>query len=292
MVNTRMRAERGRDDGLTMLIVGGIALVIALVLAYYGLTAAGRKLFTQNPAFAIRRLEIKSGDLVHADVVREYLQRMQVQEGINLFAADIARVRQDFLKYQPSAKSVQVTRILPDRLIVQIVERVPLAAIGTARVLVADREGHIFRGVGGGRELPVLNGFGSANLQPGSRLRGMGLAALQVAEACGNVELGIDLRNIDIEAREYLVLVLGDGKNVKLAWPKMGENTPEARDALALQLARLSKVLKTDEGQAAPRLDATYEDRIFAQGMEPAASAPAPRETRTPPTSRSPRRPR
>jgi hypothetical protein len=292
MVNTRMRAERGRDDGLTMLIVGGIALVIALVLAYYGLTAAGRKLFTQNPAFAIRRLEIKSGDLVHADVVREYLQRMQVQEGINLFAADIARVRQDFLKYQPSAKSVQVTRILPDRLIVQIVERVPLAAIGTARVLVADREGHIFRGVGGGRELPVLNGFGSANLQPGSRLRGMGLAALQVAEACGNVELGIDLRNIDIEAREYLVLVLGDGKNVKLAWPKMGENTPEARDALALQLARLSKVLKTAEGQAAPRLDATYEDRIFAQGMEPAASAPAPRETRTPPTSRSPRRPR
>jgi hypothetical protein len=138
----------------------------------------------------------------------------------------------------------------------------------------------------------VLNGFGSANLQPGSRLRGMGLAALQVAEACGNVELGIDLRNIDIEAREYLVLVLGDGKNVKLAWPKMGENTPEARDALALQLARLSKVLKTAEGQAAPRLDATYEDRIFAQGMEPAASAPAPRETRTPPTSRSPRRPR
>jgi hypothetical protein len=292
MVNTRMRAERGRDDGLTMLIVGGIGLVIALVLAYYGLTAAGRKLFTQNPAFAIRRLEIKSGDLVHADVVREYLQRMQVQEGINLFAADIARVRQDFLKYQPSAKSVQVSRILPDRLIVQIVERVPLAAIGTARVLVADREGHIFRGVGGGRELPVLNGFGSANLQPGSRLRGMGLAALQVAEACGNVELGIDLRNIDIEAREHLVLVLGDGKNVKLAWPKMGENTPEARDALALQLARLSKVLKTAEGQAAPRLDATYEDRIFAQGMEPAASAPAPRETRTPPTSRSPRRPR
>jgi hypothetical protein len=290
MVNTRLRAERGRDSGLTALIVGGVVLVLVLILAYYGLAAAGRSLFTQNPAFTVRRLEVKSGDLVQADVVREYLQRMQIQEGVNLFAADIARVRQDFLKYQPSAKSVQVTRMLPDRLIVQIVERVPLAAIGTARILVADREGHVFRGAGVGRELPVLVGFGSASLAPGSRLRGMGLAALQAAESCGNVELGIDLRSIDIEAREHLVLVLGDGKAVKLAWPKMGENTPEARDAMALQLRRLSKVLMTPEGQAAPRLDATYEDRIFAQGLEPAASAPVVRETRTPPPSRTPRR--
>jgi len=293
MVNTRMRAERGRDDGMTVLAIGIAAAVVVLVLAYFGLTAAGRKLFTENPAFTVRRLEVKSGDLVQADLVREYLQRMQIQEGINLFAADIVRVRREFLKNQPSAKSVQVTRVLPDRLIVQIVERVPLAAIGTARVLVADREGQVFRGAGAGRELPVLNGFGSANLAPGSRLRGMGLAALQVVESCGNVELAIDLRSIDIEAREYLVLVLGDGKTVKFAWPKMGENTAEAREALALQLSRLSKVLKTPEGQAAPRLDATYEDRIFAQGAGTAARPQSLRESRpspAPSASRPPRR--
>lgn len=274
-VNTKLRRERGRDNGTLALAVGGLAVVLALVLIWYGFRTAGKKLFSENADYTVRRIEVRTGEQVTPELAREYLSRMGVQEGTNLFSVDIARVRDEFVKQQPAIRNVEIARRLPDRLVVQIEERVPLATIGTLGPLAVDREGQVFSNRWRGRPLPALNGFRTVNLTPGTRLGRLGVAALQVVEMCGNPELGIDVREVDVEQREFLFLRLGDDKKVKLSWPKMGDTTPEATGALRTRLTRLAQVLQTPEGKAAPRLDATYEDRIYAQGMD---AAPPPRQ--------------
>lgn len=289
-VNTKLRRERGRDNGSLALGVAALAAVLALVLVWYAVRTAGQRLFTENSDYTIRTIEVKTGEQLTPDLAREYLNRMGVQEGTNLFAVDITRIRDEFVKKDPSIRGVDIARRLPDRLVVRIDERIPLATIGTLGPLAADREGQIFRNRWRGRPLPALNGFRTVSLTPGTKLSRLGIAALQVIEACGSPELGIDVREVDIEQRDYLLLKLGDDKQVKLSWPKMGETTPEATGALRTRLSRLAQVLQTPEGKAAPRLDATYEDRVYAQGLEAAPPRQEPPARRpAAPTARRPR---
>jgi hypothetical protein len=132
--------------------------------------------------------------------------------------------------------------------------------------LVADRDGVVFVMRSGTREMPVIKGFSGTALKPGARLRGMASAALQVLEACSNPDLGIDLSAVDIENRDFLVLLLGDGKSARLSWDKMEEATPESRRNLMNKLQNLSRALQTRESQTLSRLDATYEDdRIYGR---------------------------
>jgi cell division septal protein FtsQ len=287
-VNTKLRRERGRDNGTLVLAVAGLAAVLALVLIWYGFMTAGRRLFSENPAYTIRRIEVKTGEQVPADLAREYLSRLGVQEGTNLFAVDIGRIGDDFVKRQPAIRSVEVARLLPDRLLVQIEERMPLATIGTLGTFVVDREGLVFPNRWKGRALPALSGFASVRLMPGARLNKLGLAALQVVEACAGTEIGIDVREVDVEQRECLIMKLGDAKTVKISWPKMGDTSQEALGALRTRLLRVAQVLQTPEGKAAQRLDATYEDRVYAQGVEnPVPRQEQPPARRTPPVRRS-----
>lgn len=279
-VNTKLRKERGRDNGTLALFVIGLAGVLVLVLLWYAFLTAGRKLFSENPAYAIRRIELKTGEQVTPELAREYLLHMGVQEGTNLFAVDIGRIRDEF-RQLAAVRNVEVSRRIPDRLLVQIEERVPLASIGALGAYVVDRDGQVFPNRWRGRALPTLSGFTSVRLMPGVKLSRLGLAALQVIEACGSPEFGIDIRDVDVEQREYLLLSVGEDKKVKLSWPKMGEATPDAINTLRTRLLRVSKVLQSPEGKAAPVLDATYEDRVYAQGLETASQRPEPTTRRT-----------
>jgi cell division septal protein FtsQ len=264
MVNAKLNAQRDRDGRRAMRI--GLVLLVAVLVLGVGLfvvKSAGRSLFSENPLFTLRRLEVRSGRVVPPDLVKEYTK---VQEGINLFAPNIRSIRREFLGKVHGARGIEISRDLPDRMVVTVTERVPLAVIGMNGFLVTDRDGVVFVMRSGTREMPVIKGFSGTALKPGARLRGMASAALQVLEACSNPDLGIDLSAVDIENRDFLVLLLGDGKSARLSWDKMEEATPESRRNLMNKLQNLSRALQTKESQTLSRLDATYEDdRIYGR---------------------------
>jgi len=264
MVNARLNAQRDRDGRRTIRL--GIFLLGSLLVLGVGLfvvKSAGRSLFSENPLFTIRKLEVRSGRVIPPDLVKEYTK---IQEGMNLFAPNIGRTRREFLQKVHGARGIEISRDLPDRMVVTVLERVPLAVIGMNGFLVADREGVLFVMRSGTRELPVIKGFSGTALKPGARLRGMASAALQVLEACSNPDLGIDLSAVDIENRDFLVLLLGDGKSARLSWDKMEEPSPESKRALMNKLRNLSRALQTKESQTLSRLDATYDDdRIYGR---------------------------
>lgn len=242
----------------------GVALLAALIaLSVWGVRGAGRALFSRNPHFTLTNLVIRTGEIINPTLVREY---MDVREGTNLYALNIARMRDRFTNEVPSVRNVRIARRLPGTLDIEIVERIPIAYLGRQGHLVADVEGQVFFIRDGAGGLPVIRGFSGPALRPGARIQGQALAALQVADVCDDPLLGIALVAIDADHPDYLVLHLADGRPAKLAWTGMEETpTPESRAALLKQLHHLARVLQSREGRRLSRLDVTFGDRVYGQ---------------------------
>jgi len=260
------RTMRMRRFGVASLVLALVCL--GMLALWLGACSLGRALFSENDRFALRNLLVKDGEVITEDLVREYTQ---IREGRNLFALHIGRVREEFLKRVPNVKAMQVRRILPDTLEIEMVERVPLARMGRGGSLAADREGQVFAAGSGNRDLPVIAGYEDSALRPGSRVRGMAEAAIQVLDACDSSRLGLRVAAVDVRNRDHLVVHLADGRPVNLNWEGMGEQTRESRVNLLRKLVMLAQARHSQQGRQQKGFDVTYPDMIVGDAGNPQA---------------------
>lgn len=266
-LNARLKAGKGKEGRgfrLTSLAVAlsSVAAVLAVcLLMWFGLRLLGGVLFSSNDAFTIRKVDIKGSAMITEDLIREYTQ---VREGMNLFRLDIGRIREDFLRRAPSVKSMEISRLLPGTLSMEITERMPLARLGWRGPLVVDRKGVVFVVKGRSSHLPVITGYKGAGPRPGARLRGSAIAALEVLDVSEDYPaLGLGVEAIEVDNREHLMLRLSDRKSARLAWNEMGTMTPGSRDNLLERLGKLSVSMRSQEGRRRSMFDATLDGPIY-----------------------------
>lgn len=263
-LGARVKSGRSKPHNPARLAWGLSAVVIGLVACvalWFGFRFLGSALFAKNDAFVIRRIDITGSAMITENLVREYTQ---VHEGMNLFALDIAQIRADFLRRTPNVKSMEISRILPHTLKMQVSERMPLAQLGWNGPLVVDRKGVVFVIKGRSSHLPVITGYQGTGRRPGSRLRGMARAALEVLDVCDDhpvLNLGIEA--IEVDNRERLMLRMADRKSAKLAWEEMGQMTAASRETLLKRLGRLSEAIHSEKGRRHTMFDATMDGPIF-----------------------------
>ena len=175
-VKTRRATVKGHQRTQKVLVVAFLVLVLlgAMALAGLGLKAAGEVIFSKNERFTIRHLEIRTdpGAVITPMLVREYVD---ISEGTNTFAVDIQKVRRDFLKRAPNVKSMEITRILPDRLLIELHERVPIAHIKQRRAadVHVDEHGFLFAARPRKGRLPVITGYTGPRLKRGECVEGI-----------------------------------------------------------------------------------------------------------------------
>jgi cell division septal protein FtsQ len=266
-VSLRAAARGGGWPPAGVFLVSAAGLLSALALLWFGCRWIGGLLFSRNPAYAITRLEVDSG----ADLVTYFLREKKgIREGVNLFAFELNKVRDEFLSQRFSAKykTIQMARVLPGTLRVSVVERAPLAAIGGSALLLADVEGCVFGGGQMKHGLPVITGYPRASLHPGDRLQSGARDALAVLDTCERTGLSrdimitaIDVRGEFAGKRDDLRLTLNDGVEVDLWWPRRDRKPAEAQADLNERLTYLRGVLKKaqQEGKRLRRVNLTLE---------------------------------
>lgn len=215
--------------------------------------------FRRNAQFVLRELVIASGETMNEMLVREYLG---LREGMPLFDLDIERRRLELLTDAPNIRSASITRQIPSRMEVRIVEREPVGRMGRSGQ-VADDEGVVFPRYVGVDHLPTIVGVEGIEVQPGTRLAGMGLAAVRLLAAIRRPEHHLPVAMVDLSHSDYLLLTLSDQRQVRLWWKGMDTAGVDSREALARRLRRLLQAMA-----AAPQRrvwDATVPDdnRIF-----------------------------
>lgn len=262
-VRTRLNSRDNDPTRRSSILILSIAgACVALLLLWLGIRALGGALFYRNDRFTLRHLAVREGELITADLVREYTR---IQEGTNLFAISIGQIRDDFLRKVASVKAMKIQRILPDTVEIEITERVPLArVVGRNQALIADGEGQLFAVGAGYRDLPVITGYGE-DVRPGKRVQGLAGAALALLSMCDSPKIGLRVTSVDISPESYLMLKLADGRAVMFNWEKMGEDTIESRGHLWRKLVRLAQTRQSAQGRQHRAFDFTYADRAVGQ---------------------------
>ncbi len=236
MVSARA-GERGRDRRHKFAAV--LLLLVACAgagwAAVAGVGLLGESLFSSNDRFLIRDIDVRGAGRLPPAFLRE---QVGVKPGENLFAVDLERIRLN-LESTPMIREAVVRRDLPDRLVVQVKERLPLARIAEGaggRPMTVDRDGRVL-GLARQQNLPLITGLSERGLGPGSDIREPAVqAALQVVSYCDANKVGavIKLARIDVRQTGYLELLLEDGARV-----------PFGKDRIEERLERLADVVRT-----------------------------------------------
>lgn len=270
VLDVKLRSDQVRQARVRW---GVLALGVTLGTGFglYVLWRAGdwalNKLVYQNPAFAIREVEVQTDGVIAAAELRRWAN---VKPGENLLALDLVRMKRQ-LERIPFIATVSVERILPKTLRLRVTEREAVAQIKGAqiragggvdmRVFHLDSEGYVMppmaprqraKPTGPTDEFfPSLTGLNLTNLQSGRRLDSAPVAAgLQlISEFARSPMAGlVDLQGIDVSASDVLVVTTGQGSEVTFSlndldrqlrrWREIYEGLPGVKtNRFALDLA-------------------------------------------------------
>lgn len=145
----------------------GVPAVVATVAvaAVGGGLWGGYRFVTTSERYAITAIEIRGTRQLSADELRAQLP---VQLGANVFTADLDAV-DALVRAQPWVDGVDVFRVLPDTLVVEITEHRAAAVALLGEPYLVDRAGRVFKrarlAAGDGDELPVITGLDRAAYQ-------------------------------------------------------------------------------------------------------------------------------
>jgi len=174
-VQTRGRSLR-RIRAATVLVVVLSLIVLAGYGFRWGMKATVRRLVYENPRFAIRQIVVDDNGVLTPVRV---LQFAGVQIGQNLLAVDLDQVRHN-LEMLPLVRSVEVRRMLPDRLFIRVAERTAVARLRVASRELGDETFYIDRT---GFVMKTLKLTDGTRLQPLTPLPVPALTPVALADA-------------------------------------------------------------------------------------------------------------
>lgn len=263
--NTVSHPGGKRTFAVLLALIVLIALGIGISVAYSRL----RDLWLEQCVITdvASQVTVSSGRMVSPDAIME---AFGLRNGVNLALVDFSKQRADALKRYPILRSISVTRHLPDRVEISVIERVPSVRLGitaqrTETGRVADAEGMVFNCRRGTSALPVIREKGRPGTQPGKRLEGRARAALELLETARDPEFSeLGILEVDISRADYLLATLGNYSRAKIAWTGMDGSLGSAKQALCGQLACLRDAIRARLSTNVKIWNATVPNRIYA----------------------------
>jgi cell division septal protein FtsQ len=233
LLDVKVRARRASARRLQKGFFVLSLLIILLSLIGAGLFGAQRllnSLFFTNPDYAIHSVEVTTDGQLGREVV---LRAAQIDEGSNIFSINLAAV-EDRLRALAQVEEVNVQRLLPDKLMIVIQERRPIAWIASAdanksgfnydTAYLLDRRGIALKPKGSAPEymtLPIIIGVDLSNVTVGQPIdRDPVKAGLELIRDCPEVlQSRFQIATIDV-SKEYSLVVTDKQRSVVTFGPE------------------------------------------------------------------------
>ncbi len=260
MKNTR---NEKRINKYLLIVCFGLAIAGAAGTGIYFGYQALLKLWLDQCVIRNResQITISAGKMVKSDVIAE---KLTLTNGANLATINFGEMRRKILKETPNLRNINISRKLPDKLIVITEEREPVARVNVVGQRgesgkVVDMDGIVFIWQRNTQTLPVIRESAKPGTQKGERLTARGLAALQVIDTCRDMEFqDFSILEVDISRPDYLLVTMGNNyARVKLAWEEMDESTVVSHKSLRRQLKHLKDAMRSHVGDGAVIWNAT-----------------------------------
>lgn len=228
--------------GKTLLGIASAVLLLMAVswLTHRGVALALERFVYQNEKFTLQEIQL---DLRGNIVRRQVLEAAGVRAGQNLMRINLAQVQKS-IETLPYVAQVQVERVLPNKLILHVTERLPAMMVkGVAlgqkneEVFYIGWEGTVMRPRAGEtlRALPEIVGLRWNDLEEGLRLNRKEIsAALEFLRALHETPMRsvFEVRTIDVSQPLMLRVVTTQGYRVTFR-----------QELYAAQLSRLAEII-------------------------------------------------
>lgn len=243
------KSKRDKRSGFkTFLVLFQIgAALCALVVAGFLVTER----FAIPNRFRIATIEVKGNHFLSEGEVREMLGPAL---GGNLMTADLDRLRTN-LAASPWVGGAVLRRKLPDTLMVDVIERFPIALAEADQLYVMDASGELIDLLGprtAGFDLPIIRGLaGVSNEIRRDRAHRASVLLEDLADLSTEVsEISVD------RSGDLMVVLRGDGSVLKLAEPPYRKRV--------LSFLALRQKLR-ERCPDAEYFDLRFRDRIYAK---------------------------
>ncbi|MBV8901211.1 MAG: FtsQ-type POTRA domain-containing protein [Verrucomicrobia bacterium] len=246
LLDVKVRAHKAAALRTQRVIFASCILVTVLAVVggvTFGTKSALNALFFKNPDYRVKTIEIVSdGNLTRETILRA----CNLSEGMNIFSVSLPQVR-DNLGSLPQVEDSRVERILPDRLVIKVQERRPvawvvppetnLASFHFENAYLIDRRGVLLKTKSLAPEyvgLPAISGVKTSNYSPGQALdQDEVRAALDLIRINSEIlQTRFQIRSIDV-SRGYCLV----------ATDRQKANVTFNLDNLEWQLHRLALLL-------------------------------------------------
>jgi cell division protein FtsQ len=229
-VQTRWRALARLRVTVTIAVALGLFLLTCYGL-YRLVKMTADRLVYNNPRFAIQQIVVDNDGVLTPERV---VQFAGVQIGQNLLSLDLSQVRNS-LEMLPMVRSVEVRRMLPNRLFIRVDERIAIARLRVpARelsdsVFYIDRAGVVIKPIklADGtmlqpqmpRPVPMLTGVSLADVRVGKQVESEQIyRALELLDKLDQAVAGsmLEVEQIDLSKPRQLALTTRQHTRVKL----------------------------------------------------------------------------
>ena len=241
-VRTRKAAARRTQQ---IFFIFSILLILGSTVAglVFGAKRALNSWFFQNPDYAVRNIEVTTDGKLARDGI---LKTADIVEGANIFEVNLLQV-QERLRSLPQVEESKVQRVLPNKLVINIQERRPVAWVVASdsgslpptfeNAFLIDRRGILLKPKASAPEyasLPVILGVATSSLVAGQALDKEEVkAALELLrDAAEILQTRLQIQSIDV-SKEYC-LVVTDKQRSAITF---------GTDDLVLQLRRLERLM-------------------------------------------------
>jgi len=226
---SRTKPSTGMLARRSSLLLAGFFLCIVLIgVLLYGFSCLGSLLFSRNPCFELKSIEMTSDGWLSPLELRRW---MDIGDETNLFAVDFDEVRANLLS-KPEIEKVFIQRRLPSTLVVQVVERDAVVKIRFRRrglLYLLDRHGVALRPPptrSHGESLPLIEGATVKEPRLGEQVDDPGiLYVLKLLSSADGLGLGSQVRFTEFDLRypDFVTVSLNEGMTVRFPRHSAGE---------------------------------------------------------------------
>jgi cell division protein FtsQ len=243
-VKVRAKNAAARRSQNVLLTVCGVVLIASVLGGIaFGAKRVLNALFFANSDYALKTIEVTSDGRLSRETI---LRTADVAEGKNIFSVSLPKV-QEKLGSLPQVEDSRIQRILPNKLVISIQERRPVAwvvppdtnagSFNFVNAYLVDRRGILLKTKSLAPEylgLPLILGIDTSNCQAGQPLeRDEVKAALDLIRASAEILQGrLQIQSIDV-SKGYCLLVT-DKQRASITF---------STDEIEWQLHRLETVL-------------------------------------------------
>jgi cell division septal protein FtsQ len=246
LLDVKVRARKAaamRTRGALLVVAGLISIVTLLAGLAFGAKRAVNALFFSNPDYAMKTIDVTTdGNLTREAILRA----AGISEGENIFSIDLPKVRSG-LAALPEVEDSRVQRILPNKFMISIQERRPVAWVVPAEsniesfnfenAFLVDERGILLKTKSLASEflgLPLIIGIDTSNYQAGHPLdQDEAKAALDLIRASNEILQGrFQIQTIDVSKRYCMTVT-----------DKLHASATFNIDGIESQLHRLALVL-------------------------------------------------